>query len=204
VLTIVNNETTFRAAAVLVLLPLVSVAAYHRIRAARASPAEKLDRRQEGLARAIALRLCGLAMWAGMFTYLISPETMRWSQVDLPGWLRWAGAGLGALSVPLLWWQMQALGRNLTDTVVTRANATLVTSGPYRWVRHPLYMIALIFVASFSLLAANWFVLASWVGAMAFLRARTRIEEQKLVERFGDEYRAYMRRTGRYFPRLRR
>jgi protein-S-isoprenylcysteine O-methyltransferase Ste14 len=54
-----------------------------------------------------------------------------------------------------------------------------------------------------SLAMANWFFLVLGGIGIAFLVARTRIEEEKLRERFGDEYRDFMRRTGRFVPRLR-
>jgi protein-S-isoprenylcysteine O-methyltransferase Ste14 len=193
------DESVFRNACILILVPVAVIGVYHRI---KARTAEKLDRRQEGLVRMIALRVCGFSMWIGMWAYLIYPPSMAWAQAPLPEWLRWAGLPFGLVAAPLFYWQMSSLGRNLTDTVVTRANATLVTHGPYRWVRHPLYTISVLLVVSFALLAASWFIAAAWVVGFSILVSRTRIEEQKLIERFGDEYRQYMRRTGRFLPRL--
>ena len=126
-----TDENVFRFASMAMLAPVISVAAYHRI---RAHTGETLDRRQEGVTLAVALRLCGLGMWAAIFAYMIRPSWMSWAQVELPEWLRWSGLALGLLGAPLVYWQMHSLGSNLTDTVVTRANATLVTQGPYRWV----------------------------------------------------------------------
>ena len=51
------------------------------------------------------------------------------------------------------------------------------------------------------MVAANWFMAAAFALGYSALIPRTRIEEGKLIERFGDEYREYMKRTGRYFPR---
>jgi protein-S-isoprenylcysteine O-methyltransferase Ste14 len=53
-----------------------------------------------------------------------------------------------------------------------------------------------------SLLAANWFIFALLVLAFIVLMQRTPIEEKRLIEHFGDAYREYMQRTGRYLPRL--
>ena len=90
---------------------------------------------------------------------------------------------------------------NLTVTVVTRAEATLVTSGPYRWVRHPFYVTIAFLLVSVSLIAANWFIGLLGIFILAFFALRSPLEEQKLAERFGDEYRAYTKRTGKFFPR---
>jgi protein-S-isoprenylcysteine O-methyltransferase Ste14 len=103
---------------------------------------------------------------------------------------------------PLLFWTFHSLGKNLTDTVVTRREHTLVTHGPYRWVRHPFYDVVLLAVVCMSLLTANWLLALLGLTAFTLIVVRTRIEEEKLVERFGDEYRAYMARTGRFLPRM--
>jgi protein-S-isoprenylcysteine O-methyltransferase Ste14 len=138
-------------------------------------------------------------MMVGLAAFMISPASMAWSSVRLPVWLRWAGVGMGALAAGLLTWTLANLGRNLTDTVVTRREHTLVSSGPYRWVRHPFYDA----VALSVLAAANWFLLGTGGLVVVLLVARTRREEERLALRFGDSYRSYIARTGRFLPRLR-
>ena len=58
-------------------------------------------------------------------------------------------------------------------------------------------------IISMSLLTANWLLALLGLSAFAMMVVRTRIEEEKLIERFGDEYQAYMERTGRFFPHVR-
>jgi protein-S-isoprenylcysteine O-methyltransferase Ste14 len=125
---------------------------------------------------------------------------------DRPGavWLRWVGVAIGVLGASLLTWTFRHLGRNITDTVVTRREHSLVTTGPYRWVRHPFYLSFAAFVLATSLITANWFVLATLGAVLLLLVCRTRKEEEKLIERFGDRYRRYMATTGRFWPRLSR
>ena len=101
-----------------------------------------------------------------------------------------------------MFWTFHSLGKNLTDTVVTRRVHTLVTHGPYRWVRHPFYVVVFLWGLSVSLLTANWLLALISVVAVTMLGIRTRVEEAKLSERFGDEYRDYARRTGKFFPAL--
>jgi protein-S-isoprenylcysteine O-methyltransferase Ste14 len=91
----------------------------------------------------------------------------------------------------------------LTDTVVTRRDHTLVTTGPYRWVRHPFYVAGVVGVVGVSLILANWFLLLVGGLAMALLVVRTAKEEELLLARFGEDYRRYAERTGRFFPRWR-
>jgi protein-S-isoprenylcysteine O-methyltransferase Ste14 len=142
-------------------------------------------------------------MMVGLLAYLFRPNSMSWLSLPLPAWLRWAGVPIGMAAECLLIWTLRSLGHNLTDTVVTRRNASLVTHGPYRWIRHPFYVAMLLAVIATSLIAANWFLAVTGVGAFALLAVRATTEERNLVARFGRHYEDYMRQTGRFIPRLR-
>jgi protein-S-isoprenylcysteine O-methyltransferase Ste14 len=194
-------ESIFRSIAILGIVLTLPIGLYHRIRSQ--ATREKLARREEGIFIMIGLRLCGLLALLALAAYLINPSWMGWASVALPTWLRWIGAILAVFAVPpLLFWTFHSLGKNLTDTVVTRREHTLVMHGPYRWVRHPFYDVVLLGVVSMSLLTANWLLALLGLTAFALIALRTRIEEEKLIERFGDEYRGYMERTGGFFPHL--
>lgn len=192
-------DASYRIALVVVIAATMSVAVYHRW---QARTSEKFDRRKEGLLLAVALRLSGLWMWLATLAYLIWPQSVSWASVPLPDPLRWCGAAVGLGGAWMMYWTLSNLGKNLTDTVSTRAGATLVTSGPYRFVRHPFYVTAALLILGASLLSANWLIFAGGVATMILLIARTPREEQMLVETFGDAYRDYMARTGRFLPRL--
>jgi protein-S-isoprenylcysteine O-methyltransferase Ste14 len=178
---------------------IIGITAAHR---ARAATREKLDRRKEGVFMLATLRPAGAALWLGVIAYMINPAWMAWSAMPLPSWLRWSGAGFSLLSIALLTWTLPTLGTNLTDTVVTRERHTLVTRGPYRWIRHPFYVAMALVSLGSALLAANWFVLASGAVVFALLAVRSRVEEQLLAARFGDAYREYKDRTGRFLPKI--
>ena len=81
---------------------------------------------------------------------------------------------------------------------------TLVKTGPYRYVRHPLYSAALVEAVGVSLLMANWFVAVMVAVFWIVLIYRTRLEENNLINRFGDEYKDYMAKSGRFLPSFRR
>jgi protein-S-isoprenylcysteine O-methyltransferase Ste14 len=112
------------------------------------------------------------------------------------------GVGLFILAGAVLVWTLRSLGKNLTDTVVTRTHHMLVTTGPYRWVRHPFYDSVALFVIASSLVAANWFLFLTGGFAFILMIVRTRTEEEHLLARFGDSYRAYMEQTGLFLPRI--
>ena len=127
---------------------------------------------------------------------------LAWSSVAVTVWVRWMGVGVWVAAAAMLYWTMSTLGPNLTDTVVTRKAATLVTRGPYRWIRHPFYGSVTRLILAVALLAANWFLLLAGSMLVGLLVMRTDKEEELLVARFGDAYREYMSRTGRFFPRF--
>lgn len=193
-----NDHNIFRLILFAGFLIIIPIGLYHRIRSQ--ATGEKLDRRQEGNFILLTLRPVGVAAWGGLIAYMINPSWMAWSSVPLPIWLRWIGIGIGIIAGSLFSWTLLNLGKNLTDTVVTRKEHSLITSGPYRWVRHPFYSSAILFTLAISLAAANWFFLLAGVLFFILIVIRTRTEEKHLLTRFGDEYRNYMRQTGRFFP----
>lgn len=179
---------------------LLPVPLVYRIRSQ--STGEKLDRWQEGWVILFGLRLTAFMGLLAILGFILRPTSMGWSAVQLPFWLRASGLGIGVAAGLLLIWTFHTLGRNLTDTVVTRREHTLVVHGPYRYVRHPFYLAFGLAVAAGSLVTANWFVLLTGLVVMTFLVVRTRKEEANLVLRFGDAYTAYAALTGRFWPRL--
>jgi protein-S-isoprenylcysteine O-methyltransferase Ste14 len=193
-----TDDQLFRCVLLVGLVLVFPIAFYHRV---RSFTGERLDRLQEGLFILISLRLLGLAGMAGLLAFLIDPSWMAWSSLPLPRWARWGGAALGVIAAVLLIWTFRTLGRNLTDTVVTRKEHALVMTGPYRWVRHPFYVSFALAVVANSLVARNWFLFLTGATAFILLAVRTRTEEANLVERFGETYRQYMARTGRFLPR---
>ena len=193
-----HADAVFRPYVIGIFVAVMAIALPFRIKSQ--STGEKLDRMQEGLFILVALRLAGAALWFGAIAFMISPASMAWASLPFPMSIRWAGVAVGLVTPLLLLWTLTTLGPNLTDTVVTRQAHTLVTRGPYRWVRHPFYLCMALFVLSLGLAAANWFVLSAGVVVFTLLAIRTRTEEEKLLARFGDPYRAYLKRTGRFLP----
>jgi protein-S-isoprenylcysteine O-methyltransferase Ste14 len=195
-----NLENFFHIIAVILLLSGMSISIYFRHKANQTS--EKIEVREEGSLILNLRRVFGSLLWLSALVYLVNPRWMGWSNLPLPDWLRWVGAGIMLVCIPLVYWVFNSLGKNVTPSVVTRQEHCLVTHGPYRWVRHPLYTVGFLMFIGLSLLAANWFIALMLVLGYIPLALRTPIEETHLVERFGDESRAYMQRTGRYLPRL--
>ena len=195
------NENIFRLLAALLLFTAIGISSYYRRKADRES-GETISRKVDGSAFMNVIRIGGLVLWLSPLVYLINPAWMAWSKIGLPEWVRWLGVVLGILCTFGIYWLFSSIGSGITPTSATRKEHKLVTSGPYRWVRHPLYTFGSAMFVAFGLMADNWFI--ALLGILAFLAmaSRTPKEEANLIEKFGDEYRDYMKRTGRYLPKL--
>jgi protein-S-isoprenylcysteine O-methyltransferase Ste14 len=147
----------------------------------------------------------GLPWFLAIFCYVFKPAWVDWAGFALPPWLRWAGLALGLLGLCGVWWTELTLGANFNTALHLRDAHTLVTSGPYRYVRHPMYTAIAVFgLGAFVLAPANWLILVPGVvGFLGLMAVRVKHEEEVMLERFGEAYRAYMQRTGRFLPRLR-
>jgi protein-S-isoprenylcysteine O-methyltransferase Ste14 len=195
------NENIFRLLAAILLFTAIGISSYYRRKADRES-GETISRKVDGSAFMNVIRIGGLVLWLSPLVYLINPAWMAWSKIGLPEGVRWLGVVLGILCTVGIYWLFSSIGSGITPTSATRKEHKLVTSGPYRWVRHPLYTFGSAMFVAFGLMADNWFI--ALLGILAFLAmaSRTPKEEANLIEKFGDEYRDYMKRTGRYLPKL--
>lgn len=195
------NENIFRILAALILFTGIGISVYFR-RKADKDTGEKIPRKVDGTVMMTVIKIGGLILWLSPLVYLINPNWMNWSKIGLPEWARWLGAGIGVLCVLGIYWLFSSIGSGITPTSATRKEHKLVTNGIYRYIRHPLYTVGSSLFISFGMMADNWFIAALGVLAFIGMAIRTPKEEANLIEKFGDEYREYMKSTGRFFPKL--
>lgn len=195
------NENIFRILAALILLTGMSISFYFRTKADKVTD-EKVSRKVDGSVMMNFIRIGGLILWLSPFVYLINPAWMTWSKIGLPESIRWLGIGIGILCVFGIYWLFSSIGSGITPTSATRKEHKLATHGIYKYIRHPLYTIGSSFILSFGMMADNWFIGMFGILAFILMAIRTPKEEANLIEKFGDEYREYMKRTGRFLPKL--
>lgn len=158
---------------------------------------------KEGRFTTILRGIAGLSYILTLLAYMVYPPILIWAAVPLPDGLRWVGAALSLAVLPLIRWVQESLGSNFSTTIHIRDEHTLVTRGPYRWVRHPMYTVLMMQSIGLMLLTANWFVGGSYLLVlMIIMIIRTPFEENMMIEKFGEQYRAYMRQTGKFLPKL--
>ncbi len=196
-----NTETIFRLITFLLLATAFAISGYFRRKADREGGQMQTS---EGQKLVIVLRLLGLIVILPLLGYLINPAWVTWARFALPDPVRWLAALVGVAAIPLVCWIFVSIGTNISPTQATRENHKLVTQGPYRWVRHPLYTVGFVLAVALTLLTAIWWLAIGMILPLAILLLRTSKEEARLIETFGDEYREYKKRTGQFFPRLMR
>jgi protein-S-isoprenylcysteine O-methyltransferase Ste14 len=195
------NENIFRILAAIILFTGMGISSYHRLKADK-DTGEKIPRKVDGSIMMNIIKFGGLILWLSPLVYLINPQWMTWSKIGLPEWIRWLGVGIAVINDGLIYWLFSSIGSGISPTSATRKEHKLSTSGPYRWVRHPLYTVGSALFISFGMMADNWFIASLGVLAFIAMAARTPKEEANLIEKFGDEYTDYMKRTGRFLPKL--
>ena len=195
------NENIFRILAALILFTGTGISTYFRLKADKET-GEKIPRKVDGSVMMNIIRFGGLILWLSPIVYLVNPNLMDWSKIGLPESARWLGVGIGLFCTFGIYWLFSSIGSGISPTSATRKEHKLVTHGIYHWIRHPLYTIGSSFIISFGMMADNWFIAAFGVLAFTLMAVRTPKEEANLIEKFGDEYREYMKHTGRFLPKI--
>ncbi|HEX5837485.1 MAG TPA: isoprenylcysteine carboxylmethyltransferase family protein [Anaerolineales bacterium] len=196
-----QTETLFR-----ILLPVLVIGfALHRgyyVKKHSQTEDATLKKREEGVASKIAGML-GMLGFISMLFYVIQPDWLSFAHLPLPLWVRWTGVAVAAAGFSLLQWAQVTLGRSWSDTPRMMKEQTLITSGPYRSVRHPIYTSFLLILGATLFISSNWLIGFCWLGMTVLeILSRIQFEESLMLEYFGEGYREYMRRTGRLFPKI--
>jgi len=138
--------------------------------------------------------------------WLVPPLLLLSHAGELPrDWplLRALGFALSLYALFIIQWSVRTLGPLLVPGRAVYQDHALVTSGPYRWVRHPVYSGAFALWLGAALGTLNWILLLLWPLAVAAIVKDLPAEEAMLREKFGAAYDAYAERTGRLVPGIR-
>ena len=196
-----ENELTFRIILLVLLIAFIAHRGYYT-KKHNYSEDSTLKKREEGWASKVS-GLLGMIGFISTVAYVINPAWLAWASVPFPDSIRWAGLGIALAGFALLQWAQNTLGKNWSDTPRMMESQALVTSGPYYWIRHPIYTAFLLILGATLLISANWLVGLSFIAMTALeIASRIGFEESLMVEYFGNEYREYKKRTGRILPKF--
>jgi protein-S-isoprenylcysteine O-methyltransferase Ste14 len=199
-----NSEAVFRLLFWIFLAGVFGVRWYFSNKARREKRPLMPDKKaieQEGRGLFAFRFISFFVLMAVFLIYALNPAWSAFLSMPLPAWLRWAGFLIGLSSLALLAWTQAALGRYFSPQLHLQENHQLVTTGPYMRIRHPLYTALFGICIAFTLITANWLTILLTVLVIVGLTARVPREEQMMIDEFGDSYRDYMKRTGRFFPK---
>ena len=144
----------------------------------------------------------GLPLLAATFLAVVAPDSVPGLLLPVPVALRVAGALVALACLAVLGWVHAALGPSFSTTVFLRPGHRLVTTGPYRRVRHPMYTAYLLYFLALLPVSGAWPITllgAAMIGILMTVRLGR--EEAVLEERFGEAWRDYRHATGAFLPR---
>lgn len=196
-----ETETIFR-----VILPVLIIAfALHRgyyVKNYSKPEDATLKKREEGMLSKVA-GLLGIVGFVATILFVINPDWLAFASLPFPDWVRWIGVAIALAGFALLQWAQATLGKNWSDTPRMMKEQTLITSGPYRFIRHPIYTAFLLILGSTFFISANWLIGLCWTGMTVLeILSRIQFEESLMLEYFGEQYRDYMKTTGRLLPKV--
>jgi protein-S-isoprenylcysteine O-methyltransferase Ste14 len=200
-----TSEFLFRILFWILILGVLMMRIFFTLRVRMAGERVMPDRaavQREGIA-AFLVRFVGFFLVIGLLVaFALQPVWLAALSIPIPDVLRWAGFFLGLAGLGIWIWAQIVLGKEWSPQLQLREKHRLVTSGPYSRMRHPIYSGMILWAGGLALLTANWIFVIVAVLVCAVFVTRVPKEEQMMIGEFGDEYREYMKRTGRIFPKI--
>jgi protein-S-isoprenylcysteine O-methyltransferase Ste14 len=201
-----NTEAAYRLAFFVLFLLLVAMRVYFMIKVRRSGgrimPDEKAVEREGGRGYFLVRVALFFLLMAFLIMYFIGMKWIDAFSFPFPAWLRWLGFAIGVVSVIFWTWTQVTLDTEWSAQLQLTKGHHLITIGPYARIRHPLYAGMFGWCISLSLLTANWIFVAVCALSAGGLSWRVPKEEKMMIEAFGEEYKVYMKRTSRFFPKI--
>ena len=180
------------------LIPWYIFGAYWVITWLRVKRTKTTESRVSRLATIIPMVLAFELLFSDLLR--IGPLRLRFIPADT--WIAWIGFAVTALGVSVAIWARYCIGEYWSSRVTLKEGHRLIRSGPYQFVRHPIYTGMLLGVIGRALTIGEWRGILGVVLVLGAHWGKARREELLLTAEFGEEYAAYRRSTGFLFPRL--
>ena len=162
---------------------------------------ESTQNRKKFTADSFLLALVGIGMIIPIL-YLFTPW-FDFANYHIPNWLSWIGVLFMITFCWLLAKSHHDLNKNWTPNIEVLEDQTLVTSGVYRLMRHPMYAAHILWGIAQAFLLCNWVAgYALLLPTLIFYRYRVSREEKMMKAYFGKAYEIYCENTNRLIPKL--
>jgi protein-S-isoprenylcysteine O-methyltransferase Ste14 len=117
--------------------------------------------------------------------------------------IAWPAVAVALAALAITWVCWKRMGKSWRMGIDPNAPTSLVVTGPYAYVRHPIYALSSLLMLATAVALPSWVMLVLAILHIAFLQWEARREERYLLELHGQEYAGYMSRTGRFIPLFR-
>jgi protein-S-isoprenylcysteine O-methyltransferase Ste14 len=195
------SEPIFRTVFILAGVVMFAIRLYYQGKVLGEGGTVLPEEPQRGLLFGGLAALCTIGFGAA---YIVKPGWPGWAfALPFPVAIRWLGVLLLAGGLGLLFLAHHYLALDFSSYVRVRDEHTLVEEGPYRWIRHPIYTAYGLSYVGGGLVSGNWVLtLVPTLLFATMVALRVGGEEEAMLGGFGEQYEAYMQRTGRFLPRL--
>lgn len=201
-----NNDSIFR---IIFWIQLAFILVFNRIlpalRANRTEAKLSPDReaiKNEGVFLFVFRVISGILLAIVIIVYSFFPDLNSRFQIPLPAGLRWVGVFLSTFCLFFWTYSQEILNRHWSANLKIQMEHSLITAGPYRMMRHPIYTGMIFWSFGLALFTANVFFIAFLIVMIVWTPSRVQKEEQMMNSHFGEAYGEYMKTTGRYFPKF--
>src|ERR1700757_2703904 len=158
---------------------------------------------REGVSSRLSYTVLTMAAFYLMFAGDIPRDWLRLRFLPASLWTEVLGVAITASGLGFAVWARAYLAGNWSSSVTVKVGHELVRTGPYRWVRHPIYSGIILAMFGTAIEHRQVRGLIAVVLLYAGFKIKSRIEEQAMAATFGSEYADYMNSTGAIGPRLR-
>lgn len=191
----------WRASFIGALTTLTGIRLYYKVRAGSLFMRPG-SYRSDGVLAIAGRLVLGLPMAAASAETSFAPGALPWMYLPVPAWLRAVGVVMAIGGLGLLGAAHHALDGAFSTAIGIKPGQRLVTNGPYARIRNPIYVAYLSLFSGLGLCSGNWLFMVCGDGMISILMTtRLKREERLLEDAFGEEYRAWAARTGRFIPR---
>jgi protein-S-isoprenylcysteine O-methyltransferase Ste14 len=194
-----DSSTFYRIVLIVIFSSLTVVRVSYRI--VSGAVRDRIFSPREGMLPVVLRWILGLPLLYATGASMFAPGSNPWMYVSVPIAGRAAGILMGFAAVLVIFLVHRELGACFSSTLVIRENHRLIRTGPYRFVRHPMYSAYLMLFIGAFLVSGNWVIGGCGVAVIATLMTvRLAREEAMLAEAFGAEHDDYRAATGMFIP----